>query len=179
MLGQVRSLFEARAKRDAAKEAVRAAAEPTFTREEYESAYTESFEKGKAEAFQEAYANALEEASAAGAEAFAKGMKDGAKTETARIKTILTPPEAKDRVEQARYFFDTEIPAEQAVALLAKAPVSAPVAATSGLLAEMAAMQPPQIGRAGPAAGGPETKFEQGARAARAALGIPPDMMKY
>jgi hypothetical protein len=157
-----------------AQQAVRdAAAGPSFTPDEY----AEQFEAGRAEGYSEGLklgqTAGLEEGRAKG---FAEGVKDGAKAETARLKAILTSPEAKGRTEQARYFsFETEIAAELAVALLAKAPMPAPVAATSGLLAEMAAMQQPNIG-ASPAtsASGDATmdKFESGAAAARAALGI-------
>jgi hypothetical protein len=90
------------------------------------------------------------------------------------MKSILTSAVARGRENLAQGFaFDTDIAAEMAIALLAKAPVAAPpAAATSGLLDEMSAMQHANIGAAPPAssAGNDSAdKYAEGAAAARSA----------
>jgi hypothetical protein len=179
MLGQVRSLFEARAKRDAAKEAVRAAAEPTFTREEYDAAYAKSYAEGFALGKAEAYPRGLEEGRARRTE----GFEQDAKAEQERLAAIFRSDAAKGRPEQTwNLAFDSDLTAEQAILLLGKSPIEASVAATPPLLiSEMGALSHPNIGRDGPAGGGNGglTKFQEGALAARSALGMPPEMPKY
>jgi ClpP class serine protease len=78
-------------------------------------------------------------ARSASAEAEAAGKQAGAAEARARCKAILDSDEAKGREDQARYFaFETDMPAEQAVAALARAPKPAAAPAQGGSVFEAA-----------------------------------------
>lgn len=63
----------------------------------------------------------------------ASGRADGAKTATARIKSIITAPEAKGRESLAHSIaFDTELNQDQAVAMLKAAPEAQKVSRLDG-----------------------------------------------
>jgi hypothetical protein len=67
------------------------------------------------------------------ASANAAGRADGAKTATARIKSIISAPEAKGRESLAHSIaFDTELNQEQAIAMLKAAPEAQKVSRLDG-----------------------------------------------
>jgi hypothetical protein len=163
-------------RREAAQQAERAAAEPIFTLEEYQAKRAEGYLKGYAEGFEESRATAFKEASdKAYSESYVDGVEKGKKAARERLRAILTSDAAKGREALAwSLAFDmADLAPDQALGLLAKAPVAvAPAAAaTSGLLAEMSAMRQPSIGAAPPSSAGGMSEFESGAAAARALLG--------
>lgn len=72
-----------------------------------------------------------EAAAAIRAEAHAAGVTEGATSQRERVKAILTSDEAQGRGDLASHLaFDTDTPADAAVALLGKAPKTAATAAT-------------------------------------------------
>lgn len=82
--------------------------------------------------------NHPEVAKALRAEGEAEGNKSGASAERARVKSILTNEAAADRVELAQHLaFDSDMPADAVVALLAKSPKAAKPAALDRLDAAM------------------------------------------
>jgi hypothetical protein len=101
-------------------------------------------------------------------ESYAEGFKAASEC----LQAILTSDAAKRPEDLAwSHAFDmTDFALNQAFDLLSRSPrTTAAAVGTSGLLTEMAALHHPNIGRDGSGAGGPETKFQQGAAAARAA----------
>ncbi|MBI1202551.1 MAG: hypothetical protein GC182_08575 [Rhodopseudomonas sp.] len=77
------------------------------------------------------------------AKAKADGVKEGATAERARVKGILGSEQAKGRDGLAQHLaFETDLPVEQAVAMLGAAPAAAPAKPGSRLDAAMAGAQP-------------------------------------
>ena len=143
----------------------RLAEQEELTREQLAAAYAEDYAEGlhagRIEGYAEGYALAR-------AEAYSEGLKLGAKAVHERAKAILFSEAAKGRDELAYYFaLETEMPAEQVIAVLLKMPPSA-AAAESGLLAEMRAITAPNIGTGFVGAEAAQmSQFEKGAAAAR------------
>ncbi len=167
------NLSDVRESRAAEQEALAVANEPTFTREEFEAkcaaGYAAGIEEGRAAAFKEAYDTAY-------TESYAVGTKRGAAAARTRCMAIILSDQAKGRDDLALALAcDTDLPAEQALSVLGKSPRTATHAAsTSNLVDEMVALSHPNIGRDGVAGqgNGSLNKFEEGAMAARSALGI-------
>ena len=159
------SIQEVRA-RDAAR-----AASQRYTAEEVKFARAEAYKKAYDESFTEAYEKARKEPCEKG---FTESIGDGAKAVRERLRAILTSAEAKGRKDLAwSLAFDTDIAPEQAIALLAKSPASAPDVATSDLIVQMSAISHPNIGRSGPGGDHAEgmDKFSEGRAAALALIG--------
>jgi len=83
----------------------------------------------------------------ASAEQLAAERTSGMKSATERVKAVLTCEAAKDRPSLAQHLaFDTELSAEQAQALLAKAAPEAKAATVNQLAAAMSGIQNPNVG---------------------------------
>ena len=123
------------------------------------------------ESFTEAYEKARKEPCEKG---FTESIGDGAKAVRERLRAILTSAEAKGRKDLAwSLAFDTDIAPEQAIALLAKSPASAPDVATSDLIVQMSAIKSTRTSDVrGPAATMPRgwSRFVSQGRAAALAL---------
>jgi signal peptide peptidase SppA len=77
----------------------------------------------------------------------AEGVKQGATAERERISAILGSEEAKDRRELAEHLaFGSDMSADAAKGILAKAPKNAPVATTDPLSVAMGGVKNPQVG---------------------------------
>lgn len=76
----------------------------------------------------------------------AEGRKAGAGAERERVKAILSDAEATERTELAQHLaFETDMPAEAAAAMLAKAPKATSQASTDRLSAAMAQIGTPGV----------------------------------
>jgi hypothetical protein len=179
MFAQVKSIIDARIRRASEKAAAEhTAAAPSYDRAASEADYARNFEEG----YKEGYSKSFSEAEAAGmadghAKGFAEGFDKGFKAEHDRLAAIFRSDAATGRSKLTRHLaFDTDMAADKAIDLLSASPreEAAVAAASSGLLAEMAALSHPNIGGSPLPAGGNGpvlTKFEEGQAAARAVLG--------
>jgi flagellar biosynthesis/type III secretory pathway protein FliH len=85
----------------------------------YLESYRESYEAGRLEGVRESYAQSL-----------AEGEAEGALAQRERCAAIITAPEARGREKTARALaLETDLPADQALALLRSMPVASSIGA--------------------------------------------------